>query len=263
MDGDLQLHAIGEAPVLCWETGCMQLDLDEETASLVERPPAASAWLEPLAEVKTDSVCVGTTCKKLGEKLVAAVAKVRNETVTQYTPKILATANLETVVIGPTAWSVDRDRRIKLAAPPGIKPPLGKNTYKPLEVIRIDVAGDLLLVHWSNCVDDFCMRVQLTDGAGRAIGAHREGGGLAPIQLDDTNFVIVSDRGSVQVYNLESREIEVLPLDARPFAAVRIDRYSIAMLFQTFADPKTVRVATILRSVEPYVRMSMALPHCR
>jgi hypothetical protein len=260
--GSLELHAIGEDPVLCWEAGCMQLDLHKGSASLVDKPKAASAWLGPIAEVNADSVCVGTSCKKLGKHLVAALAAVREQPVK---PAILATADLKSVVVGSTAWNVDTDRRIKLVAPHGMKPPLGKNTYKPAEVNRIDVAGDLLLVHWSNCVDDqFCIRVQLTEGAGRAIGAHREGGGLAPIQLDEqTSFAVVGDRGSVQFFDMKSRKLTgAVELAARPTAAVRIGAHDIALLYETFADPHTLHVAMIGLSVEAQVWRSMTLPRC-
>lgn len=265
MSGDLELHAIGEEPVLCWETGCMRLDLDKATASPVEKPPAAVAWPEPVADVKADRVCVGEACKTLGKKLVAAIAHAREEAVPRDPPRILATSNLKTVVVGATAWNVDRDRPIKLAEPVGLPSPLGKNRSKTPAVRYIDIAGDLLLVHWSNCVDDdFCTRVQLTDAAGRAIGPHHDGGGLAPIELaPEISFVIVSENASVQFFDMRSGKYGgAIELLGRPAAAVRIDKQTVALLYSTFADSNTVHVATLGWGVEPYVSRSMTLPLC-
>jgi hypothetical protein len=261
MPDELELHATGEHPVLCWDTGCMQLDVDKATASLVEKPPASNAWLEPIAEVKTDSVCLGAKCRQLGKKLVAALAHAREYTLH---PNILATANLETVVVETKAWNVHRDRPIKLAKPVAMQPQLGKNNNLTPEVSRIDIAGNLLLPHWTNCADGFCTRVQPTDGGGHAIGAHHDGGGLAPIELDaDTGFVVVGEHGSVELFGMKSRKFEgAIDLAGRPWAAVRIDNGTLAVLYQTFADSNTLHVATIVWGVEPVLRAAMTLPRC-
>jgi hypothetical protein len=238
----------------------MQLDLDKSTASLVAKNPAATpVWLDPVAEVKADTVCTGTTCKPLGKKLVAALVKAHTDNTA-----IAATVNLKAVVVGPVAWSVAGDRPIKLAAPVGLKPNIGKNNNKPLAVTHIDVAGDLLLVHWENCVDGSCTRVLVTDTTGRAIGQHHGGGGLAPIELDpEVGFVTVSEHGSVEFYDLKTGKFDgAVELAARPIAAVRIDKFTVAVLYETFADANSFHVANVAWNVEPGMKASMDLPRC-
>lgn len=264
MNSVLELQAVESDLVLCAEDGCMKLDLDAGRVSLVDRPAARSAWLEPLADVKQDTVCLGTVCKSLGKKLVAALAKARDEALSP--PTILATSDLKTVVVETTAWNIERDRQIKLARPVGVPPVLGKSNNKPLEVERIDVVGDLLLVHWANCTDGgLCLRAVLTTGTGHALGTHHGGGGLAPIQLaPETGFVLVSERGSVEFYGAKSRKLEAsIELEGRPGAAVRIDSRSIGVLYESFADSKALQVAKISWwEDEAIVARAMTLPHC-
>src|SRR3954468_8764181 len=65
---DPKLFASGDDPVICWDKGCMKLDTLRGDAAMIARPPAPKSWSIPVAEVKDNQVCVGTTCKPLGKK---------------------------------------------------------------------------------------------------------------------------------------------------------------------------------------------------
>src|SRR5688500_7339248 len=66
---DLKLFASGLDPVVCWDKGCMKLDMANTDASWIVKPTEPKAWMIPSAEVKDTQVCLGTTCKPLGKKL--------------------------------------------------------------------------------------------------------------------------------------------------------------------------------------------------
>jgi hypothetical protein len=105
------------------------------------------------------AVCVGSTCKKVGDKLTKAAYRAQAE----------ITTDLAVVVLERTeAWSVAAD------APIALTKPTNAQTDKPI----IHVAGKSLVTEWRDCADTMnCNGIaQITDTAGHNIGSPVPGG---------------------------------------------------------------------------------------
>ena len=180
------------------------------TASGAPKPvaePVTVTDTQPAVEVRGEgalaSVCMGTRCKKLGKRVVAALdQEVRGE--------LSATADLGALVTGlplsllrvdavdisgvadgerfaPKAWLVAGDRRLQLKPPVEYTKP---GAFAELEFIR--VMGNLLVVTWMNnsCSgSDPCQVSTVVDATGANKWTLFTQGQL--IQLDDERVVAI------------------------------------------------------------------------
>jgi len=256
---DLALHAEGSDPVVCWAGGCMRLDVSSSSAAMVARPPEAKGWLGPVAEVKPDAVCVGTTCKPLGKKLAAAVAEFRKEAATNTYPQFAgATTDLKAVFLGTQLWSVRADRPIKL------KPAPTKGDTPA--VIGMTAAGELLVVDWTTCAGP-CTTMTIMDSTGRIKGREVAGGGPV-FQLDAKRFVTISEYADAIVFDLKTgAALGALDLDSEDAAggvrAVRLDDSSFAVLFARGSGQELVVVgAPSEKGAKVHRSGGMWLPSC-
>jgi len=185
------LSAVDGMPVVCWEGACMKVELDGTGAELVATPPPVPPW-RTVAAVTTDSVCMGTSCKKLGAKLRTAVADARKKATTEDPARIAATTDLAVVVINGDPWSVARDKKMALKRP---------SEYKNAEAAMVGatVAGDLLVADWADCAGP-CTQSQIVDSRGKNRGGTTQGGG-AVLELGARHFAVIGEYASVQIFD--------------------------------------------------------------
>lgn len=256
---NLELSVVDDSPVVCWETGCMKLDVLRGEASAVPKPPAPKRWLSAVGEIKGDSVCAGATCKPFGKKLAAAVAGVRASAAESEAdaPVISATADLKAVAIpsgsGPAQiWSVAQDKPLKLKAPPSKG-----------EVFDVIAAGNLFAVDWRACAGP-CAELRFVDSSGRNKGSGGTGGGPV-FQLDAKRFVAVSEYARVQVYDIaKGKLLGTLELNGQPgrVDAVRIDENTLAVMFESSMSSMDVALVNAFEKMTPTSEVSMRLPSC-
>ncbi|MDX2093753.1 MAG: hypothetical protein SFX73_38300 [Kofleriaceae bacterium] len=257
----LTLSVVDASPVVCWETGCMKLDVLHEEATAVPKPPAPKRWLFPTPEVKADSVCLGTTCKPLGKRLSAAVAAFRKDSednAAPDNPTVSATTDLKAVGIpngsNPAqVWSVAQDKPLKLKAPPSKG-----------DVYDVTAVGNLFAVDWRACAGP-CAEMELVDSSGRNKGPGGTGGGPV-FQLDAKRFVAVSENTRVQVYDLATGKLlgklELEGQDGGPLDAVRIDDETIAVMYGKSDNATDIVIVSVFPKGKPEVTSAMRLPNC-
>ena len=259
---DSTLHTTGTDAVVCWDKGCMKLDFETTDASWIVKPPAGKSWMIPRAEVKDDQVCLGTTCKKYGKKLTAAIAEYKKNLDPQSGPAQLdATSDLKAVVIGSNGgvWNVAGDSKVKFTTPR-----LYAKTGEKPTVSSVDVAGNLLVVQWSACAGP-CTKFSLTDSAGRAKGAEGDGGGEV-FQLDAKRFVVVSEYATISIFDLATGKARgTVHLGAGPEqnTTVRGDDATMFTMFEKNDGVQVVKVnAYDDAGVAASADASMFLPNC-
>jgi hypothetical protein len=255
-DGAELFSGGAEQPILCGAGGCMKLELHDGTARSVAKPAAVSPWLEALPEVRTDEVCAGSTCKKLGKKVAAAVVAARAEKGAG-APRV--TSDLKVVVVGGQAWNVASDKPLRFVGP------RAQGSDKPM-VVGLEVAGKFLVVNWSACAGP-CTENAVVDANGRNIGGFGTGG-QAPFQLDANRFVVTGEYATMQIYDLgtgKSRGRVALDGEPTEVTATRLDDTSIAVLYKpTEMNSHVLAVidVPVEKKEKPRVSRSMALPSC-
>lgn len=257
---DATLHATGDDAVVCWDKGCMKLDFSSTDATWIVKPPAQPAWQTPRAEVKDDQVCLGTTCKKFGKKLTAAIAEYKKTGDAQSTATLRGTTDLKAVIVGGDAWNVAGDGKLRFTTPKLY----GRTGEKPA-VSSVDVAGNLLVVQWSACAGP-CTKYQLADSAGRPKGPEGEGGGEV-FQLDAKRFAVVGEYATISIFELGTGKPRgVVKLGGGPDSNVTI-RGDDTTIFSMLAKNDGVQVFKVNayddKALEPTMNESMYLPSCK
>ena len=237
-DGDLELLAKDDAPVVCWDRGCMALSLHNFGATIVPKPAASPAWFgvrpELRAQGKGMAACNGTVCRPLGPRLTQALAKARAAT-----DPVSATTDLKAVSIGTGAWSVTKDRPLVLAPPRAY----GGGGFPQ----HVQAVGNVLLVEWVNCAGP-CTDEQLVSSSGKNLGAQFSGGGPI-IQVDDDHFVVVSEYGDLHLVSMQGKRLgdrAGIPMGygspAERLGAVRIGEDTVGVLYD---DDSAVHVEAV------------------
>jgi hypothetical protein len=231
---DVTLHSSGLDPVVCWDKGCMKLDMANTDASWIVKPAPTKRWLGNVAEIKDDKVCVGAKCQQLGKKLVAAIADHKKNLDANAQPDLSATTDLKALVIGSTVWNVKADREIKLTPPPIYK----RGGDKP-GIPGIDVAGDLLVVQWTDCAGP-CTKFAIVDSNGINKGPTGDGGGDV-FQLDAKRFAVVSEYSTVAIFDFAGKPRGIVSMSGEPdfSSALRMDDDTIVVMHGQ-ADGKLV-----------------------
>lgn len=260
---DLTLEADGAAPVVCWPTGCMKIAIDvftEPIATASARPTATPAWLDPVAELKADRVCLAAACRPFGKKLFAAIAEHRAEGAGGMPVALAATSDLKAIIVGQEVWSLPNDRPLKIALPPSI--------YGRQQIRFVEVAGALLVVHASGCAAP-CTTMLLTDSSGRSLTKLAPGGGLA-LQLSAQTFAVVSENSTVSVFSRTGRPLGTVKVDSDfdgfgSVAAVRLAKDDFAVMVSRTND---VRITALShgswsnKPENPFKTGTMHLPRC-
>lgn len=254
------LHTTGDEAVVCWDKGCMKLDMSTTEASWIVKPAAAKTWLNAQAEVKDDQVCLATQCKKFGKKLTAAIADAKKNHDPQSGPLTFqGTTDLKAVVVSGEPWNVAGDSKLRLTTPKAY----AKTGEKPSSSNAV-VAGNLLVVSWSACAGP-CTMYQITDSAGRPKGAEGPGGGEV-FQLDAKRFAVVSEYAQISIFELATGKPRgVAKLGAGPEQnwTVRGDDTTMFTMYQKNDGFQVVKInAYDDKGLEPSWDQSMYLPNC-
>jgi hypothetical protein len=258
---DSTLHTTGTDAVVCWDKGCMKLDFENTDATWLVKPAPQKSWQIPQAEVKDDQVCLGTTCKKLGKKLVAAIAAYKKDLDPSSSPQLEATSDLKAVAVGYDAvWNVQGDAKLKFTTPK-----LYARTGEKPTMSGIDVAGNLLVTQWSACAGP-CTKFQITDSAGRPKGPEGDGGGEV-FQLDAKRFAVVSEYATISLFDLATGKARgVVRLGAEPEQNTTI-RADDSTIFTMFHKNDGVQVVKVTAYDDPAIPASadasMFLPNCQ
>ncbi len=260
-EDDLRLAPLDGEPVVCWGKGCMQL-VEREPATLVAPPPDHPAWPGPRAEVverdgKT-MICLAADCSPVGAKLATRVAGERKRSAAEKAPASLAaTADRKVVVVADEAWNVAADKRMKLK-----KPASYTGREDTPNVVDVEVAGNLLVVSWSNCAGP-CTVAQLVDDGGKNRGRSVEGGGPV-FQLDDKRFVVMSEYAQIHVFDLAGKPLGSLQLGAEPNSAqsVALDDSNIGVLREDGDHAHRLTVVSVFEDSALRIRVERFLPDC-
>jgi hypothetical protein len=179
---DVELLANGTTPVLCSSAGCLSVDPETGDVTAATRPAAVA--ISP-ASVREGSICGDHSCKHLGPKLAAAVARAA---------QIDATTDLAAVVIDRvTAWDVAADRPLRFPTPVG-----ARNG-------DIAVAGRFLAVGQIHQEEGEWRSTSLFDARG-----HMTEGGLdgdARIASADDSLVIIGMWGQIAVISAKTGKV--------------------------------------------------------
>ncbi len=253
------LGVSGTDPLVCWDAGCMKLSIDDGTATLERgKPVAPPRWLTPLGEIRQDagklSACVGPRCKPLGKKLVAAIEAAKKDATPDSPLTLEATTDLKAVVVGYTAWNVAADKVLTPRAPYA-----GKN-QDAFAGVGVQVAGDLLVFHWSNS-DYPPTMATVNDSSGGAKSKLVESGG-GVIQLDAKRFAVVSESATVNVFavgtGIAKGNLDLQTGDAEA-SAIRVGD-KLVLMHHTMQGTYITKV-----EIEAYVHegQRMFLPACK
>jgi hypothetical protein len=260
---DLKLFASGLDAVVCWDKGCMKLDMSNSDASWIIKPAATPRWTIPAAEVKDDKACLGTTCKPLGKKLVQAIADTKKDADPANPVTVEATADLKLVVWGGSgntqAWSLKDDKRLNIA-----QPAKDRKDPNPRQIVGHTVVGDLIVFNWSACAGP-CTEYSIVDSAGRPKGIQGAGGG-GVFQLDAKRFVVMSEYAVATVHELGTgKRLSSIDLVSDPGAqdVVRADDETIFVMTGK-ADGRQVTKVSLPndKTLKPRIAESMYLPQC-
>jgi len=260
---DGTLHTTGADAVICWDKGCMKLDFENTDATWIVKPPTPKTWSIPQAEVKDDQICVGGKCKKLGKKLLAAIAEYKKtfDPANNGPLRLSATTDLKAFAIGyDQLWNVAGDSKLKLTTPKSYARSIDKPT-----VVGLEVAGDLMVVSWSACAGP-CTTFSIVDSSGRPKGAEGDGGG-GVFQLDNKRFVVVSEYAAMSILDLGTAKFRgSVKLGANPEqnSAVRGDDTTIFSMFVKNDGVQVVKVTAYDENkLLPSIESSMYLPNCK
>jgi len=257
---DLRLVPLAGDPVICWGTSCMKL-VEREPPVLVPPPPAPSASPARPEVVERDGklqVCLASECSPVGAKLAARIGKERKRAAAEKQPASLAaSADRKLVVVGGEAWNVAGDKRIKPK-----KPASYSSQEDTPSVVDIEVAGNLLVVSWSNCAGP-CTMAQLVDDTGKNRGPSFAGGGEV-FRLDDKRFVVVSEYAEIHVFDLAGKRLGDLEISGEPNGAqvLPLDDSTIAILRRDGDDAYRLVIVSALEDSRPRVSSERFLPTC-
>lgn len=214
----------------------------------VAAPPKAAPPKND-AEVKDDggklSVCVvGTPCKPLGKKLVAAIAKLaasqKAEGGTVSSPS--ATSDGKVVVTGGDAWVVAGDKKLAPKKPKEY----GKGEDKP-DLGAIEVAGNAIIANWSNCAGPCGLSI-LIDAKGANRGKAFGSGVNLPLDAKRLAVFSIESANELVVIDLASgKQTSRVPLEmggVTPASAAKIDDTNVVVAWQRENDWKLQFIAT-------------------
>jgi hypothetical protein len=259
-DVELDLRSQNGDPVICWGASCMKLT--DDGAAMVPPPPAKPAWFGPRAEVRDEggkpAVCSKAGCKPAGPKLAAAIVEERKSAAADgQTPRLAATADRKAVVVGSEVWSLAGDKPLKLKAPASYK----RGGGDPPGIVGIDVAGDVLVVDWTDCAGP-CTRGQIVDSGGKNKGADFAGGGPV-FQLDAKRFVVISEYAEVQIFSLAGKPLGAIQLGDEPsyYSAIALDDGTIGVLREARGGHR-LAVIQAYEDASARVTMDHFLPTC-
>jgi hypothetical protein len=255
-DGPRLLSSNGD-PVVCWGGGCMKL-VDRDPAVLVaapaERAASTAAGPEVVERDGSAQVCLAAECTPLGPKLAARVARERKR---KDAAGVDATTDRKVVVIGDEIWNVATDKRVRPRTPARYS-----GHEDPPTVAGVDVAGNLLVVSWSNCAGP-CTVSQLVDDAGKNRGAAVDGGFV--LALDGQRFVIVSEYAALRVFDAAGKPLGRLEGGSDPNAAqvIALDESTIGILRTDGDDAYRLVVVAAAVDVPLRVQSERFLPVCQ
>jgi hypothetical protein len=206
------LVAVNGKAVACWgPTGdCLSLD----DAAVVSRPTAV-----PATEVRDDggkpSACKAKTCKPLGKKLVAALAKAHTDldASKQDNPsasvKVTVTTDLAMVAIdGPggahSMWNVAGDRELHPKQPAVF--PAGDQ----VGMYAIEAVGKLVFTSWTDCAGP-CAQEIAVDADGNNHSRAFEAG--ATVALDSGGYLVIGQFGTATALDHNGRHSGTAALD--------------------------------------------------
>jgi hypothetical protein len=259
---DLKLFASGLDAVVCWDKGCMKLDMSNTDASWIVKPAATPKWTIPVAEIKDDKACLGTTCKPFGKKLLQALADAKKDADPTAPIAVEATADLKMVVWGAggtAVWSLKDDKPLKIP-----QPPKDRKDPNNRQIVGYAVVGDLVVFNWSACAGP-CTEYSIVDSAGRPKGVQGAGGGPV-FQLDAKRFVVMSEYAVVNVHELGTgKRLGSIDLVSDPnhLEAARLDDETIFVM-NGKSDGQQVTKVTLPgdKKTPPRTSESMFLPRC-
>lgn len=250
-DADLELRVHDGAPVVCGGGACFAFDASGKPARMAA--PAAAARLG--AEVRDDagkpSACAGTTCKPLGARLAAALAKARAD---GGALEVTASTDLKLVAFGAELWSRVADKKL------AVKSPRGK-----MDATRIDAIGAIAIATWTDCLGP-CELGTVVDARG-----HQVGKTIAPgiaVQLDDRRAIVLPQ--ATQLFKLTVLDLR----SGKPLAtgdgeladfivAARLDPHAVAIAWKRTEDGAW-QVATIAvpDTGKPTINAARTVPGC-
>jgi hypothetical protein len=259
---ELDLSAVDGAPVVCWdEKACLRI-VDRDPPTLVSPAIWQPPWKGPRAEIADKdgkpSVCLAGSCKAVGKKLAAAIGAERKRAVAESDYLYLAaTDDGKAVVVHGQAWNVAGDRPLQPKKPSSYD----RREDRP-EVIGVAVAGNLLLVSWSNCAGP-CTVDQLMDPSGKNRGASISGGGGA-FRLDGRHFVVFSEYADIYVFDLGGKLRGRISLDADPNSSqvIPLDEGTLAVLRTDGDEAHRLAVVDVREGNPPRISHERFLPAC-
>ncbi len=163
--------------------------------------PAAAPASAPIAITVTadGKACNGPTCKTLGKRAAAAIAKAtaaEKQNFPDHTVPVLATMDLKSVVFGDRMFSIAKDKEIKLKAPKEYR----RRSDKP-QLGTLDVVGNAVIANWLDCAGPCAMGV-VVDAAGANKGTWFNAG--TPMVLDGTRVAIIPSDSAATITVLDT-----------------------------------------------------------
>ena len=182
---------------------CIGMDPETGRAAKVGKKPLPAAAALPVGSLKTEGdkpqACTSDgTCRPLGKKATKAITAALATEGTTVT--VTADASLLAVSGARDAWSVAKDKPVKLKAPrTAVAPPV------------FLAAGKHLFAQWKTCAEG-CPVARLFDAKGKALGDELKTADV-PHAADDQRWTVLA--GDLHVFDLATgkrqRVIELFP----------------------------------------------------
>lgn len=237
-----RMALVGNEPVACFleEEGKPETCLTSAvagTSRFVATPPKATKEARA-TEVRDDggkpSACAGAKCVKLGKKLVAAIAKVKQTAAGDegmgIDPTPYVSADLKLVALDGKAWSVKGDKVLKLTAPVEYK----ENKLEKPTNLGFEIVGNFGVSTWSNCAGP-CGYSVVTDTAGKNKGPWFPAGFY--VTLDDKRLVVVPSDADSQLTVIDpvsGKQLHTLQLGdgvLESMSAVKVDASNLGLVW--------------------------------
>lgn len=260
----VELRVAASSVVACFDEGAPPMTC--VSASATTNPQVAAA---PAAKPVTPRpvrkegggwvACVGETCKKLGNKTVAAIKKVGGEANEPgVTVPLHVTADLKAVVAGDQAFSVAADRPLKL------KGPKRQKGNDPAVLGGIDVAGNWLLPAWADCAGP-CAVATLANSSGANKSPWFPAGKALMLGADRIVIIPQESMATVTVLDAKSgKKIGALALDVGVLDGTtgeRIDDNTVVIAYQG-VDEWFLQWMTIPAKGNPIKGATKSIAYC-